>query len=288
MRLITTGLLCVCAGLAQAAGGGHNGHGDATRSAPRAWTDLPLIEAVPGRDRQATFRLVNLEAASVKAFAPGEQAPLPEGLRFKSNRQEWDILPDLNGRFALQSLGVGNYHWLLARQESPESVTVASTAHYFSNPGPAPTDMLARPKSELEIVPAPLPREHNRYRESQEHRFEVRFQGAPLAGATVSFTSGAGTRTRFISDSAGRVRVHFPDDVRPAAEAGGHGRGAANSFVLAVAHHAGGRHYLTAFNYSYGEDVYAGRSLAWGGGFMALGGLIALPLIVRRKESKRG
>ncbi|MDT3707552.1 MAG: hypothetical protein ROZ09_12055 [Thiobacillus sp.] len=289
MRLITTGLLCVCAGLAQAAGSGHNGHGDAPpRGAPRAWTDLPLIEVVPGRDRrQATFRLVNLEAASIKAFAPGERAPLPEGVRFKSKRPSWDILPDFNGRFALQSQGVGNYHWLLARQESPESVIVASTAHYFPNPGPAPTDMLARSKSELEIAPAPLPREHNRYRENQAHRFEVRFQGAPLAGATVSFTNSAGTRTQFVSDSAGRVRVQFPEDVQPAAT-GRHGRGPANSFVLAVAHDAGGRHYLTAFNYSYGEDGYTGRSLAWGGGFMALGSLIALPLIVRRKESKRG
>jgi hypothetical protein len=288
MRLITTCLLYVCAGLAQAAWDGHNGHGDATRAAPRAWTDLPLIEATPGRHRMlATFRVANLQAVSVKAFAPGGQAPLPEGLRFKSGRQEWDILP-VNGSFTLQSLGVGNYHWLLAREELPERVTVASTAHYFSNPGPAPTDMLARPKSELEIVPAPLPREHNRYRENQAHVFEVRFQGVPLAGATLRFASNAGTRASFVSDAVGRVRVRFPEDVRPVVEKGGHDMGAANRFVLAVEHDAGGRHYLTAFNYSYGEDAYANRSLAWGGGFLALGGLIGLPLIVRRKGSKRG
>jgi hypothetical protein len=90
-----------------------------------------------------------------------------------------------------------------------------------------------------------------------------------------------------VSDAAGRVWVRFPDDVQPA-KGGGHGGGPTNRFVLAAAHDAGGRHYLTAFNYSYAEDAYTGRSLAWGGGFMALGGLIALPLIVRRKEARRG
>lgn len=285
MRLIAI-LLCACAGLAQAADR-HAGHGEAARAASRAWTELPLIEPSMGRDRrQAAFRVANLDAVSVRAFAPGAQAPLPEGMRFRSERQEWDILLD-KGRFTLHSAGVGNYHWLLAREETADRVTVASTAHYFSNPGPAPTDMLARPKSELEIVPAPLPREHNRYRENRSYRFDVRFQGAPLAGVPVSFTSSAGTRARFVSDAAGRVQVRFPDDVQPA-EGGGHGRGPTNRFVLAVAHDAGGRQYLTTFNYSYAEDAYTGRSLAWGGGFMALGGLIALPLVMRRKEASRG
>jgi hypothetical protein len=285
MRLIAI-LLCACAGLAHAADR-HAGHGEAARAAPRAWTDLPLIEPSMGRDRrQAAFRVANLDAVSVRAFAPGEQAPLPEGLRFRSERQEWDILLN-KGRFLLNSAGVGNYHWLLARQESVDGVRVASTAHYFSNPGPAPTDMLARPKSELEIVPAPLPREHNRYRENRTYRFDVGFQGTPLAGVPVSFTSSTGSRARFVSDAAGRVWVRFPDDVQPA-EGGGHGREAANRFVLAASHDAGGRHYLTAFNYSYAEDAYTGRSLAWGGGFMALGGLIALPLSVRRREASRG
>lgn len=285
MRLIII-LMCACAGLAHAADR-HAGHGEAARAAPRAWTDLPLIEPSMGRDRRlAAFRVANLDAVSVRAFAPGKQAPLPEGVRFRSEQQEWDILLN-KGRFILTSAGVGNYHWLLAREESADGVKVASTAYYFSNPGPAPTDMLARPKSELEIVPAPLPREHSRYRENRTYRFDVRFQGAPLAGVPISFTSSSGKQARFVSDAAGRVWVRFPDDGRAA---GGHGHGseAGSRFVLAASHDVAGRHYLTAFNYSYADDAYAGRSLAWGGGFMALGGLIALPLIVRRRKANRG
>lgn len=285
MRLIAV-LLLAGAGFVHAADR-HAGHGEAVRAEPRAWTGLPLIESAPGRDRwQAAFQLSNLNAASVRAFAPGERAPLPEGMRFKSDRQAWDILLN-DGRFTLTSSGVGNYHWLVARDESPERVTVASTAHYFSNPGPAPTDMLAQQKSELEIVPAPLPREHQRYRANRSYRFDVRFQGQPLAGVPVRFTSSAGTQAEFVSDADGHAEVRFPDDVQ-AEKARGHRRGPSNRFVLAVAHEADGRHYLTAFNYSYAEDAYTNRSLAWGGGFMALGGLIALPLILRRKEANRG
>ncbi|MDP2431244.1 MAG: hypothetical protein Q8O33_04375 [Pseudomonadota bacterium] len=281
MRVFASLMLLALIPLAHAAG--HPGH-----AAP-AWTELPLIEAVPGRDRAlAAFRLRNLAADSVKAHAPGPQARLPEGLRFQTERLEWDILTAA-GRFQLQAGGVGNYHWLLAREETSEAVKVASTAHYFSNPGPAPTAMLARPKSELEIVPAPLPREHNRYRENQEGEFLLRFQGQPLPGATLRFASNAGTQASFTSDAAGRARVRFPDDVKEAATGhGGHGGRASNRFVLAVEHDAGGRHYLTTFNYSYAEDAYTNRSLAWGGGFLALGGLIGLPLIIRRKEEHRG
>ena len=280
MRAIAALFLLLLPPLAHAAG--HAGH-----AAP-AWTDLPLIESVPGRDRAlAAFRLRNLAADSVRAYAPGRQAPLPEGVRFKTETEEWDILAAA-GRFSLQAGGVGNYHWLLAREESPESVTVASTAHYFSNPGPAPTAMLARMKSELEIVPAPLPREHNRYRENQEWDFLLRFRGEPLVGATLRFVSDSGGQATLTSGADGRIRLRFPDDVDAADGHAGHGRGAANRFVLAVEHDADGRHYLTSFNYSYAEDAYSGKSLAWGGGFLALGGLLGLPLIVRRKEEQRG
>ncbi|MBL8258242.1 MAG: hypothetical protein JNM60_00300 [Candidatus Competibacteraceae bacterium] len=294
MRALALALWCVWVSAALAADGGHAGHGQAGSGheghgpgLSAAWTDLPLIEAVPGRDRSsATFHLSQLSAGEVKAYAPGDQAPLPEGVRFKADRLEWEI-PVRNGRFRLESTGVGNYHWLQAREETPESVKVASTAHFFSNPGPAPTAMLARPKTELEIVPTPLPREHNRYRAGEEWDFALRFRGQPLAGATLQWISDAGTRASFTSDAAGQARVRFPADVRPAAgQRAQHGRGAANRFVLAVEHTVDGRRYLTAFNGSYAENAFARRSLLWGSGFLVVGGLLGLPLIVRRKETR--
>ncbi len=284
-------VVCVVVALpvqaAPPAHGGHEGHGGWQSKAAAPWTDLPLIEATPGRDRsKAGFRLANLQADSVEAFAPGRQAPWPEGVRFKTDKVAWS-LPVEGGRVVLESAGVGNYHWLQATETTPQGVKVASTAHYFSNPGPAPTAMLARRKSDLEIIPSPLPREHNRYRTHQEWTFQVRFQGEPLPGAQVSFASSGGTRGLYTSDGRGFVRVVFPDDLLPA-PGGGHGMGPSNRFLLAVEQDHQNRHYLTTFSYAYGEDAYAQRSLVLGGGFLALGGLLGLPLILRRKETNHG
>ncbi len=287
MRALALILLCVWASTISAADGGHAGHGRGLMPDESSWTDLPLIETLPGRDRStAAFRLSHLAASAVTAYAPGPQAPLPEGMRFKTDRLEWEI-PVQEGRFTLQAAGVGNYHWLQAREETPQSVKVASTAHYFSNPGPAPTTMLARPKTELEIVPTPLPREHNQYRANQEWAFTLRFRHQPLAGATLRLLSDAGTQLSFSSDAVGQARVRFPADVQPATGQGAqHGRGAANRFVLAVEHTVEGRHYLTTFNGRYSENAFAQRSLLWGSGFLVLGALLGLPLIVRRKENR--
>ena len=64
------------------------------------------------------------------------------------------------------------------------------------------------------------------------------------------------------------------------------GQGAANRFVLAVEHTVEGRHYLTTFYGRYSENAFAQRSLLWGSGFLVLGALLGLPLIVRRKENR--
>lgn len=288
MRTLVVMLLLGSLFAVNAAETGHEGHNARVDQQDRdaAWTDLPLIAMLPGRDRSAVaFRLSHLSADAVTAYAPSRQAPLPEGIRFKTDQLEWEI-PVQQGRFALQAAGVGNYHWLQAREETPESVKVASTVYYFSNPGPAPTAMLARPKSELEIVPTPLPREHNQYRAGEAWDFSLRFRGQPLPNATLKLVSQAGTQVSFTSDPAGRVRVRFPADIKPRSdEHTTHRRGVANHFALAVEHTADSRHYLTAFNGRYSEDAFAQRSLLWGGGFLVLGGLLGLPLVVRRKEN---
>lgn len=43
--------------------------------------------------------------------------------------------------------GRGNCHWLIVREESGEQVVTATTVHYFSNLGPAPTRLLQRVKN---------------------------------------------------------------------------------------------------------------------------------------------
>lgn len=247
----------------------------------QAFTVLPLLLPGGQGDRQgAPYCLVNSGAEAVEVYhgRGGFQT-------------EPATVPVRAGGFRLQAGGVGNYHWLQAKEDGAQGVITASTAHYFANPGPAPTAMLQLPKAALEIVPQPLPREHWRYRAEETWAFLVRFQGRPLAGVAVRLETSGGTQSVLRSDAQGIVRVTFPADVAEAPAQGGHdhGRGGRNRFVLAVAHtDAAGRYHLTAFNHVYGAAADAGRSLPAGLGFLALGGLMAVPLVVRRKENEHG
>lgn len=272
-RIIFT--LVLSAASAMACAQQHGQHSRAPGAAAPAWTDQPLIVAVPGGRGErsaAQFRPLGLPASEIRVFGPrgGEEAfPVEAGAaRLRSPTPE-----------------SGNYHWLSARAETPTHVAVASTVWYASNPGPAPVALLQRVKSELELVPDPLPREHASYRESEKWRFIVRYAGQPLAGQVVRMETERGTRTTFTTDSDGVATVLFPRDFPPEADGEGHNRARAD-FVLTTERQDGDRHFVTAFNYTYGPDGERGRSLGWGAVFSLAGMLGALPLLRRRQSGK--
>jgi len=248
----------------------------------RAFSSLPMLLPVgrAGRDG-ASFCMVNLRADAVEVRdGAGGFAPSPE------------TVPVKDGAFRVEPGKVGNYHWLQAGATSQMGTVTASTAQYFANPGPAPTAMLQLDKADLEIVPQPLPREHWHYRAGETWNFLVRFHGKPVPNLGVRLETGGGTQKVFETDNQGVVHVTFPDDVAlPKERRGGHdhGTGGQNGFVLAAGlTDAGGHYYLTGFNHVYYSAADAGRSLPLGLGFAAMGGLIALPLALRRKEKRHG
>lgn len=245
-----------------------------------AYSVLPMLEAVGGGRGAAPYCLVNLRAPATAVRSGADLGAEPG----------WDV-PVVRQGFTLAPGKLGNYHWLQAREETPEGIVTASTAHYFANPGPAPSALLRQPKAELEIVPQPLPREHWRYRAGESWTFLVRFHGQPLPGAGVRLETSGGHQTVYQADARGQVQVNFPDDVRTATAPGGHhGRQPENRFVLAVGHtDAQGRYYLTAFNHRYAQAADQGKDYAAGLGFLLLGGLLASPLaFARGKETKHG
>ncbi|MGE5466126.1 MAG: hypothetical protein ACM3Y9_01750 [Ignavibacteria bacterium] len=271
---------------APAADVGSQGRPQRGAPAAREWTRQPLlVPAGRGGERGAmVLRPIGIEAAELQVFAadgPPEKRRVavpadPEGARIEP-----------------ASPKLGNYHWVVARSESEGEVRVASTVVYFSNPGAAPTELLAVPKHELEIVPQPLPREHGAYRESDKWIFLLRMNGAPLPDQAVTLETEFGSRSSFVSDNQGRVVVLFPRDFKPAAktarESGEEMGPRRAGFVLAAAREEGGKRYLTAFNYSYSPDADRGRSLAWGAAFGMLGMAAATPLLRRRgaKEQEK-
>lgn len=265
--LATLILVATCTPLLAA----HGDHPGPTAERASAWTHYPLLQ-MGGARGAATVRPGGIAASEVEIIGPGGQMPtLRQPLTAGAARLE-PATP-----------GSGNYHWLQARSESPDAVTVASSVWYVSNPGPAPTALLARVKSELEIVPQPLPREHSSYRESEKWRFLVRFWGKPLAGQALVLETEHGSRSRFVTDAAGEATVLFPRDFPGTADGADAPRRA--GFVLAAEKTMGDRHYLTAFNATYSPDADRHRSLAWGAAFGLLGMVAATPLLRRRPTS---
>jgi hypothetical protein len=250
------------------------------RPAAREWTRLPLLAPVMSRGGErsaAALRLSGIDAAEVTVFA----ADGPDERR----RVAYPAGPD-GVKIGAAAPKVGNYHWVTARQESDTEVRVASTAWYFSNPGPAPTELLKQQKHELEIVPQPLPREHSSYREAEEWRFQVRWMGAPLADQKVMLETEFGSRSVYVTDAQGLVIALFPRDFR---EQQGKSAGEETmmgprraKFVLGTEREADGKRYVTAFNYTYSPDPDRTRSLGWGAAFGAIGMIAALPLLRRR------
>lgn len=252
----------------------------AERPAAREWTHWPLLVPVMSRRGArdaAAVRPVGIETATVTVFA----ADGPDDRR----RVDYSVGPE-GARFESAAPRVGNYHWLVARQESPAEVRVASTAWFFSNPGTAPTTLLRQPKQELEIVPELLPREHGVYREAEAWRFLVRWKGAPLPNQKVTLETEFGSRSSYISNAGGVVMVLFPRDFRDQPGRAGNAMGRRRAkFVLGTEYDADGRRYLTAFNYTYSPDPARERSPGWGAAFGALGMVAALPLLRRRSVS---
>lgn len=247
-------------------------------SATQEWTRFPLLLSGMGAERGVVrVRAENLEALSLNIFAPGSDTP--------RSQQQFPMTAE-GASVTAPRAETGNYHWLSARSEADGQITVANTVHYFSNPGPSPVELLLDRKSELEIVPNPLPREHGAYRESEKWDFLVRFNGQALASKELVMETEFGSRIRFTTNSIGIATALFPRDMRETAgKSAGH-RPQPGKFVLAVAHEADGKRYLTAFNYSYRKDPERNSSLNAGYGFLVLGMLGALPLLRRRKESK--
>jgi hypothetical protein len=247
------------------------------------WTSYPMLRTRMGGDgrKQAVITAVplNITVDSIEAYSNNlkdENAHRGLGMEMAGAR--------------LDKPASGGFHWLSAREEQGRKVLVASCVFSFAGSGAKdPTAMFMQQKHELEIIPQPYPREHSRYRAGEKWEFLVRFKGNPLSGRKVVLETQNGTRSEWVSDAQGVVRVHLPEDFKAEVErneAGETRRGMqgvlGSDFVLATEYAADGKIYLTAFNGSYGKNAYDKRSLAMGLGFVLLGMMGAAPLLRQR------
>ncbi|MDT8376822.1 MAG: hypothetical protein RQ867_08855 [Mariprofundaceae bacterium] len=234
---------------------GHGGHGGHSRNAAKP------------------FMLVEGDGASLSLINPKLNATPVTAER---------------SRVAIKPTGMGNYHALVATRSTGEQHESAIRYIYMSGEpsGESPSRLVGHEKSELEIEPAPLAREHWRYYSATEAVFILRFRGKPLADATITLATGNGTTSEFRTDVRGRVTVPLPEDfsmIKP-----GRAGNKPSEFVVTASHSDGGQTYITTFSSAYSVNPKHWQSTELGlatvlGGMLLGGGIITIGRR-RRKE----
>ncbi len=124
------------------------------------------------------------------------------------------VIEPEHGVFTLPKTGMDNYHAIVAEKDWGDAKEAVIRYEYtFGRPSKrSPSELAAAIKTEFEIVPDPIPREHYRYHADQTWGFILRLHGEPAANLAVVFESENGTRLESQTDKTGRVTFHLPDD----------------------------------------------------------------------------
>ncbi len=176
-----------------ATGGGHQLHGGQQHGKQGA-------QPQPRR-RGAGKQLLleNGEGATVEFWAPD--------LGFQEIKVE-------GGRFSIPKPAVDNYHAVVAERQQGDLKQAAVRYEYMRGKpsSESPSRLAAAQKTEFEIEPAPIPREHSRYMANKKWDFILRFKGKPLSGVPVVLETSQGSHIEAVSGDAGLVQFIIPDD----------------------------------------------------------------------------
>ncbi len=176
----------------------------------------------------------------------------------------------------LPRTGIAAYYAVVAEWDRPAGKQ-ALIRYAYMNGRPtdqSPKELLTATKTDLEIIPDPLPREHYRYHASERWGFRVHFRGEPVADAAVLLSTEHGSELEARSDAVGRVSFVLPDDfpeVRPGRRAN-----PSAEMTLRVDHAADAQRYATRLSAAYHADPGHWRSTPWGAGVAAFGLLAGL------------
>lgn len=172
-------------------------------------------------------------------------------------------------------INMGGYYALSALSKDANSSRFA--VRYLSANGKpvdvSPSKLTNTSKNILEIIPQPLPREHDRYTSSKEYAFKVVYDGKPFAGAELYFEGANGVRSSFRANQDGVARIVMPNDfsdVKPDKKQAG-------EFILFVARSDKDNLATSTFSAPYypnPNDWYQSQTLGFGGVLLGfLGGL---------------
>lgn len=228
-----------------------------------------------------------------KGHAPARGAP--KSYLLKGGVGEAVLLkPDLDkqalelqqGIVKVKSTGMDNYHALVAESQSDEK-TIESAVRYLymrgKPSGYSPSLVNKAVKTRLEIVPAPLPREHRHYNANHDAVFILRHLGKPVAATPIIMRTANGSEITATTDRTGAVRFTFPDDlpeVKP-------GRNANRpvEFVLSSQLQRDGQTFNTTLSAQYHADPAHWQSFGLGVAVLGVGFVSGLAITRRGRRN---
>ncbi len=193
---------------------------------------------------------------------------------------------DASGKVSVKKTGLDSYHMLFAKKRHGASEEVAM--RYLALRGrPAkvsPSELVDAPKAMLDITPAPLTREHQRYQSMKPVNFLIRYNGEPLARQPVSLTTTNGSEIKTVSDMHGHVSIELPDDFHDVQAGRSNNRPA--DFTVSTELQVDSRRYHTTVSAPYYVSPSHWQSFT--GGLLAMFAGMIGGLVVLQRSRKTG
>lgn len=224
-----------------------------------------------GKGQSTMFALMNLEGNTSAHLIFPDLSEKP--LSFKANT------------VMLPKPSMGGYYAMVA--EGYDTNSTYSAIRYLSQQGRpskvSPTKLTALPKTNLEIVPDPLHREHDRYTATKAYRFLLHFQGKPLANTTVTLETHDTPAQTYTTDQTGAFSITLPNDFKNVQV--GRSENKPSEFLLSTEHHDGEHLYKSSLTmpYSLNPNNYW-QSQSYGAGAIFIGFLGGIFLYRRTKK----
>ncbi|MEW8315709.1 MAG: hypothetical protein AB2669_16350 [Candidatus Thiodiazotropha endolucinida] len=169
---------------------------------------------------------------------------------WKPDLSTQQLTPDHNA-VTIPMTGIDNCHAIVAEKDwGDHKEAVIRYEYRFGRPSKqSPSQLVAKQKTEFEIVPDPIPREHYRYHSLQSWNYLVRFNGRPVNDLEVVLNTANGTQLSSTTDSHGRVSFQIPDDFPGMIE--GERDKRLGQFTVSSEYLEGNRRYTTQLNADY-------------------------------------
>jgi hypothetical protein len=184
--------------------------------------------------------------------------------------------------------GVDNYHAIIVEQDWGGSLDAIIRYEYLRGKpsGESPTKLTSAVKTDLEIVPDPLPREHHRYYSGAKVAFLVRYRNQLLVNQPIVLQTSNGSTVTAMSDTQGRVVLTIPKDFKDLIEGERDQREAGIS--LSTEYSVDGKHYNSMLTANYRVSPVHWQSKSWGlaaaGAGFLFGGFLTGRVSRRKKE----